>query len=116
LFQFNPELNHALSIQSRYTEINHIFMLNGDTMDWEQVESNWDVFKGKIKQNWTEISNEQLDMIEGSRERLRRIIQRTYGINEPQAEAQLQDWQSLQINIDGHFYEANRPNSTRACN
>jgi uncharacterized protein YjbJ (UPF0337 family) len=81
-------------------------------MDWEQVESNWDVFKGKVKQNWTEISNEQLDMIEGNRERLRRIIQRTYGINQLQAEQQLDDWQSLQINIDGHFYEVSNLAST----
>lgn len=76
-------------------------------MDWEQVESNWDSFKAKIKQNWTEISNEQLDMVEGNRDRLRRIIQRTYGINQLQAEQQLDDWQSLQINIDGHFYQVN---------
>lgn len=116
MFQFNLELNDANTIQSLYTELNHAFTKIRGQMDWEQVENNWDVFKGKIKQNWTEISNEQLDMVEGNRERLRRIIQRTYGINQPQAEAQLQDWQSLQINIDGHFYEANRPNSTRACN
>jgi uncharacterized protein YjbJ (UPF0337 family) len=75
-------------------------------MEWDQVENNWESFKGKVKQQWSEISTEQLNMIAGNRERLVRVIQRSYTLNQRQAEQQLDDWQSQQINIDGHFYDA----------
>ena len=73
-------------------------------MDWENIENNWDEFKGKFKQNWDEVSYEQLEMSEGKRDRLSRIIQRAYAINQRQADEQLSDWQNAHINIDGHFY------------
>lgn len=75
-------------------------------MDWEHIERNWDEFKWKFKQNWTEISDQQLDMVAGKRERIARVIQRTYQVGTTEAEQQLSDWQNAQINIDGHFYVA----------
>ncbi|OYY50193.1 MAG: hypothetical protein B7X98_00555 [Methylophilaceae bacterium 17-43-7] len=73
-------------------------------MHWESIETNWEEFKGKFKQNWNQVSDEQLEMAQGKRDRLARIIQRTYAINQREAEAQLSDWQNAHINIDGHFY------------
>jgi uncharacterized protein YjbJ (UPF0337 family) len=77
-------------------------------MNWEHVESNWAECKGKVKHNWSEISEPQLAMIAGNRERLVNVIEDTYGISQQQVEQQLMDWQDMYINIDGHFY-ASRP-------
>lgn len=75
-------------------------------MDWNVIEANWPMFKGRIKQNWNKINNSQLDFIAGRREFLVRKIQTAYEISAAEAESQLSEWQDMQINIDGHFYEA----------
>lgn len=81
-------------------------------MDWDVIESNWAEFKGNIKQHWRKISDSQLDLIAGRRDYLVRTIQTVYGMSKEEAESQLSAWQSVQINIDGHFYES-KPFSIR---
>lgn len=73
-------------------------------MNWNYVETNWDELKAKVKQNWDEITDQQLDSIAGKRDRLCRVIQR---VDSQQAEEQLSEWQDAQVLIDGHFYTAN---------
>jgi uncharacterized protein YjbJ (UPF0337 family) len=85
-------------------KLNHASVRRKTIMNWDHIENNWDDFKGKIKQNWTEISDQQLEMVAGKRDRFARVIQRTYHIGPSEAELQLSDWQNSQINIDGHFY------------
>lgn len=81
-------------------------------MDWDVIKSNWTVFKGNIKLHWSDISDSQLDLVEGRRDCLVRIIQAAYDISKEEADSQLLAWQNIQINIDGHFYEA-EPSSNR---
>lgn len=76
-------------------------------MNWSYVEANWDDLKAKVKQNWDKISDQQLDLVAGNRERLSKVIQRAYAIGPLQAEEQLSEWQHAQVLIDGHFYTAN---------
>lgn len=73
-------------------------------MQWKQIENNWEVFKVIIKQNWNEISDQQLDMVAGKRARFSSVIQSTYGVGDSESERQLSGWQDAQINIDGRFY------------
>lgn len=75
-------------------------------MEWEKIESNWTYFKTVIKHDWDKLSDAQLDFIAGRRDYLIRKIQYMYGLDKAQVEAQLIDWQNNQINIDGHFYQA----------
>lgn len=73
-------------------------------MQWNRIENNWDVTKKIIQQNWNEISDEHLEMVAGKREHFSGVIQRTYGVDDSEAEQQISDWLNIQINIDGHFY------------
>lgn len=75
-------------------------------MNWEDIQSNWPEFKGSVKQHWNKISKEQLNFIAGRREYLVRKIQTAYDVSKDEAESQLSEWQALQINIDGHFYQS----------
>ena len=39
-------------------------------MNWDRVEGNWKEFKGKAKQKWGKLTNDDLDVIEGKRKEL----------------------------------------------
>ena len=69
-------------------------------MNWDLIEGNWKQFKGKVKQQWSKLTDDQLDVIAGKREHLAGKIQVMYGIGKDEAEHQLSDWQSNQKNID----------------
>ncbi|MBA3493098.1 MAG: CsbD family protein, partial [Gammaproteobacteria bacterium] len=39
-------------------------------MNWDQVKGNWKQVKGKAQQMWGDITDDELDVIEGKREEL----------------------------------------------
>ena len=61
-------------------------------MDWEQVESRWKQLTGSAKENWSKLSDDDLQQISGKREQLAVKIQETYGITRREAEKQVWDW------------------------
>lgn len=75
-------------------------------MEWNQIESNWPEFKNNIRMHWDKITDSQLDFINGRRDYLLRRIQTAYAMDKVEAEEQLSEWQNVQINIDGHFYQS----------
>ena len=62
-------------------------------MNWDRVEGNWKQFKGKVKVQWGKLTDDQLDVIAGKRDKLAGRIQESYGISKDEAENQLTDWQ-----------------------
>ncbi|HTV71730.1 MAG TPA: CsbD family protein [Rhizobiaceae bacterium] len=61
-------------------------------MNWNQVEGNWEEFKGKAQQQWGKLTNDDLDVIEGKRKELAGKIQKHYGKAEADAEREIDDW------------------------
>jgi uncharacterized protein YjbJ (UPF0337 family) len=61
-------------------------------MNWEQVESRWKQLTSSAKENWSKLSDDDLQQISGKREQLAVKIQETYGITRREAEKQLWDW------------------------
>ena len=61
-------------------------------MDWNRVEGNWKQFKGKIKEKWGELTDDEIDKMEGSREQFEGKIQEKYGIGKDQAKRNVDDW------------------------
>lgn len=61
-------------------------------MDWNRVEGNWKQFKGKIKEKWGELTDDDIDRMEGSREQFEGKIQEKYGIGKDQAKRNVDDW------------------------
>ena len=62
-------------------------------MNWDRIEGNWKVFKGQVQQQWGKLTNDDLDIIAGSREELIGRIQHTYGIARDEAEKQVTLWE-----------------------
>gem|GEM_PF-84859 len=48
-------------------------------MDWNRVEGNWKQMKGKVKEQWGKLTDDDLDVINGKREQLEGKIQERYG-------------------------------------
>jgi uncharacterized protein YjbJ (UPF0337 family) len=65
-------------------------------MDWNRVEGNWKQLKGKIKEQWGNLTDDDLDKIAGKRDQLEGKIQERYGINKDAARKQLDDWVNKQ--------------------
>ena len=62
-------------------------------MNSDIIEGNWTKAKGKVKQQWGKLTDDQLDVIDGKREQLKGEIQRAYGISRDEAEKQIADFE-----------------------
>jgi uncharacterized protein YjbJ (UPF0337 family) len=61
-------------------------------MNWNQIEGNWEQFKGKAQTQWGKLTGDDLDVIKGNRKQLAGRIQERYGIAEEEADKQIDDW------------------------
>ena len=62
-------------------------------MSWNKVEGNWNQFKGKVKETWGELTDDELDQIAGKRDILIGKIQEKYGIVEDEAEKRIKEFE-----------------------
>ena len=61
-------------------------------MNWDRVEGNWKQFKGKVKEQWGRLTDDDLDVIGGKKDQLAGKIQESYGISKDEAERQIDRW------------------------
>ncbi len=61
-------------------------------MAWDRVEGNWKQFKGKIKEQWGKLTDDDLDVIAGNRDQLEGKLQEHYGYQKAQTKKQVDDW------------------------
>jgi uncharacterized protein YjbJ (UPF0337 family) len=62
------------------------------TMNADQIQGNWKILKGKIKQTWGDLTDDEIDRIAGKRDELVGTIQKRYGIAREEAERQVREW------------------------
>jgi uncharacterized protein YjbJ (UPF0337 family) len=63
-------------------------------MNWEQVRGNWKQFKGRAKQQWADLTDDDLTRIEGRRDELIGRLQARYGYEKERAEREVSDWET----------------------
>jgi uncharacterized protein YjbJ (UPF0337 family) len=61
-------------------------------MDWNRIEGNWKQFKGRAKEKWGRLTDDDLDVINGRQEQLEGKIQQRYGLAKDQAKKDVKDW------------------------
>jgi uncharacterized protein YjbJ (UPF0337 family) len=61
-------------------------------MTWDQVQGSWMQFKGKLRQNWAMLSDDDLMRIDGRREELIGRLQARYGFAKAEAEREIDAW------------------------
>lgn len=62
-------------------------------MNWDQIEGNWKQFKGKVKEKWGELTDDDLQVIGGKRDKLIGKLQEKYGIAKEEAEKELKNFE-----------------------
>src|SRR6476620_746031 len=65
-------------------------------MDWNRVEGNWKQMKGKVKEKWGNITDDDLTAINGQRDQLEGKIQQRYGLAKDQVRKDVDDWYNAQ--------------------
>ncbi len=65
-------------------------------MDWNRVEGNWKQIKGRIRERWGKLTDDDVDTINGSREQLEGRLQERYGYAKDQIRRDVNDWLSSQ--------------------
>ena len=61
-------------------------------MNWDRVEEDWKQFKGRVKEKWGNLTDDDLERAAGNRDQLEGIIQQRYGIAKDQAKKDLNAW------------------------
>ena len=61
-------------------------------MNWDRIQGNWKQFKGKAKEQWGKLTDDDLDVVSGKRDQLVGRIQERYGIAKDVAEKQIDEW------------------------
>ena len=61
-------------------------------MNWDEVSGKWNQFKGSVKERWGKLTDDDLQAIDGKRDRLVGKIQERYGIAREKAEEQINQW------------------------
>ena len=58
-------------------------------MNRDRIEGNWKLMKGKVKEQWGKLTDDDLDVINGQREQMIGRIQERYGCARDEAERQV---------------------------
>jgi len=61
-------------------------------MNRDILEGNWKQLKGKVKETWGDLTDDDLDVIAGKRDQLAGRLQERYGMAKDAAEAQIEEF------------------------
>jgi uncharacterized protein YjbJ (UPF0337 family) len=62
-------------------------------MSWDRISGNWTQWKGRVRERWGKLTDDQLDVVAGRRDQLLGRIQELYGLTKEEAERQMRNWE-----------------------
>jgi uncharacterized protein YjbJ (UPF0337 family) len=62
-------------------------------MNQDRVQGRWKQLKGKVKEQWGKLTDDDLDVIAGRRDQLLGRIQQRHGLARDEADRQVTDWE-----------------------
>jgi len=63
-------------------------------MNRDKAEGTWKELKGKIKEQWGKLTDDDMTVIEGNRDQLAGRLQQRYGIAREDAERQVEEFRT----------------------
>ena len=66
-------------------------------MNREQIQGNWLVLNGKIKEKWGLLTDDDLDVAEGKLDQVAGAVAKKYGIAKEEAHKQLDEFCSREV-------------------
>jgi uncharacterized protein YjbJ (UPF0337 family) len=61
-------------------------------MNWQQIEGQWDSFKGRVREKWGKLTDDDIEVIAGKRDQLLGRLRQRYGYEKEAAEKELDHW------------------------
>jgi uncharacterized protein YjbJ (UPF0337 family) len=61
-------------------------------MNKDILEGKWKQLKGKIKEQWGDLTDDEIDKLEGRKDRLVGALQERYGMSKEEAARQANNW------------------------
>jgi uncharacterized protein YjbJ (UPF0337 family) len=61
-------------------------------MNWDRIEGNWKEMKGRIKQQWGDLTDDDMSVMSGKRDELAGRLQQRYGYAKDRAETEIDEW------------------------
>ena len=61
-------------------------------MNAEQVKGTWKEARGKVKEMWGKLTDDDLDVIAGKKDQLLGRVQKAYGVTKEEAEKQVNEF------------------------
>lgn len=62
-------------------------------MNQDRIQGRWKEIKGKVRERWGRLTDDDLDVIAGRRDQLLGRIQQRHGLARDEAERQVRDWE-----------------------
>lgn len=62
-------------------------------MNQDRIEGRWKQLKGKVREQWGKLTDDDLDVIAGRRDQLLGRIQQRHGLARDEADRQVQKWE-----------------------
>jgi uncharacterized protein YjbJ (UPF0337 family) len=65
-------------------------------MNWDRIEGNWKQLKGKAREKWGKLTDNDWEQVAGKKDQLIGRIQERYGITKEEARRQADEWARAQ--------------------
>ena len=79
-------------MRAQAMEMAGINNIKESAMNWDRIEGNWKEFKGKVKQQWGDLTDDDMTVIEGNRDQLEGRLQERYGYAKDKARQEVNSW------------------------
>jgi len=63
-------------------------------MNWDTVKGQWKQMKGELRTKWGKLTDDDLDVVAGDREKLEGVIQKRYGMQKDAVKRDVDTWMS----------------------
>jgi uncharacterized protein YjbJ (UPF0337 family) len=72
-------------------------------MNWDRIEGNWVEFKGKVRERWGKLTDDDLEVVAGKREQLIGVLQNRYGLARDALEREVREFEAeLDREVETH--------------
>lgn len=61
-------------------------------MNWDIVQGNWLQLKGSVQEKWADLTDDDIQKLDGKKDQLAGKLQERYGIARDEAEKQIDEW------------------------
>ena len=71
-------------------------------MTWDEIKGNWREYKGRVREKWGELTDDDIDRIAGKRDQLLGILQNRYGKTREAAEREIKEFEERLTSVGTH--------------